>query len=513
MFGSPFLDVHHVFATFQSQLPVGRKQPACNQTRGSVSKQPNTNTVVLAFSFSPGTSRGFFNRAREVEVLSALLKRKPRFTVLLGPPSSGKTALARHVISKTRPDNTPEFHPLTINLHAVDKNGSFLKAFMHQGILAGLRDGFWKDVLSGSEFSIGSLSFKSGKMIHSAETAANIFDQLANRLKPWSPYHGNRPPVLVIDEANAFKRMGDEVSPLEIDAFLNFAVQITKQEAKMHVIFTLFDSFFESWLKQRVNPTHFCTLVVGDLPRQEAHNYFLHMVENDQQLSKEKKDILSSIDFDIPFKMTGGRMFFLEQYIEDVCSSGYFDDPIRFEPVQLAYTVMEADLVGKAKTYSEKEALTRSEEMIERNFLHFRPVSNFSRDLIPLPLIPVVTAQSEPALRAMEMFVKNYGQHGGSRPFGEGSKPERVRVDEEDGQLALKGQIREADQRLEPTILPRYNPQRPQYRDQDDLLSFRDEEDYRHVSFFSKFRAFQVSNSYHKESNDHHSTTQLLIPQ
>ncbi|KNZ48939.1 uncharacterized protein VP01_5310g1 [Puccinia sorghi] len=310
--------------------------------------------------FCPGTSvRGFFNRAREVDELSDLLKQKPRFTVLLGPPSSGKTALAPHVISKTRPDNTPEFHPLTIDLRA------------------------------------------SGKMKHSAEMAANIFNQLANRLKPWSPYQRNRPPILVIDEANAFKRMGNEI------------------KAKMHVIFTLSDSLFESWLKQRRRHKIISCI-------------WLKTINNSQ---KKKKDILTSIDFDIPFKMTGGRMFFLARYIKDVCISGYFDDPIRFRPVQLAYTVMEADLVGKANTYSEKEALTVCElladssgylnyralvrklgsavveEMIERNFLHFRPVSDFSRDLIPLQLIPVVTARSEPALSAMEMFVKNYGQY------------------------------------------------------------------------------------------------------
>ncbi|KNZ54249.1 hypothetical protein VP01_29g4 [Puccinia sorghi] len=113
-------------------------------------------------SFSRGTSvHGFFNRAQEVEGLSDLLKKKPQFTVLLGPPSSGKTALAQHVTSKTQLDNTPEFHPLTIDLRAVDENGSFLKAFMHQGILAGLRNGFWKDMLSESEFSYGDFSIKS----------------------------------------------------------------------------------------------------------------------------------------------------------------------------------------------------------------------------------------------------------------------------------------------------------------------------------------------------------------
>ncbi|KNZ50030.1 hypothetical protein VP01_4639g1, partial [Puccinia sorghi] len=230
---------------------------------------------------------------------SALLKQKPRFTVLLGPPSSRKMALAQHVTSKTQPDDTPEFHPLTIDLRAVNKNGSFLKAFMHQGILVGSRDGFWKDIL-------GPLT-------------TTIDPGWVTRTVPCS----------LLVQIQAFS--DDNIASREIDVFLNFAVRITKQEAKMHVIFTSSDSFFESWLKQRVNPTHFCTLVVGDLPCLEAHNYFLHMVENNQQLSKEKKDILSSINFDIPFKMTGGRMFFLEQYIEDVCGSGYFDDHMNSE--------------------------------------------------------------------------------------------------------------------------------------------------------------------------------------
>jgi len=53
--------------------------------------------------------------------------------------------------------------------------------------------------------------------------------------------------------------------------------------------------------------------------------------------------------------------------------------------------------------------------------------------------------------------------------------------------FALEDQIAQADQRLEPTILPRFNPQRPRSRDQDESSSLRDEEDYRHVSFFSKF--------------------------
>jgi hypothetical protein len=106
---------------------------------------------------------------------------------------------------------------------------------------------------------------------------------------------------------------------------------------------------------------------------------------------------------------------------------------MRFRPVQLAYTVIQGNFLGRAKTFGKKEALAVSEllvnsscgytsyhglveqfggavveEMVQRNFLHLCPVSEFSRDLIPSPSEPVVTAQSEPALRAMEAFLNKY---------------------------------------------------------------------------------------------------------
>ncbi|KAA1097982.1 hypothetical protein PGT21_025986 [Puccinia graminis f. sp. tritici] len=62
--------------------------------------------------------------------------------------------------------------------------------------------------------------------------------------------------------------------------------------------------------------------------------------------------------FAIPFKMTGGKMFLIKSYIPQVYESGHFQDPMRFQFVQVAYTKMETRFLGEAKAYSEEEALS-----------------------------------------------------------------------------------------------------------------------------------------------------------
>jgi hypothetical protein len=94
-------------------------------------------------------------------------------------------------------------------------------------------------------------------------------------------------------------------------------------------------------------------------------------------------------------------------------------------------TFLTMELVGKAKTYSPEEALEvfkmltsssskylfyedicsqfglpKVEEMILRNLLHLRPSSDFARDIQPVPIDDIVTAPSQPQLRAMEELIK-----------------------------------------------------------------------------------------------------------
>ena len=58
----------------------------------------------------------FYNRAAEVARLTTRFKGDPALTVLLGPPSSGKTALVKHVVEQKYNDGSPLFHPLQIDL-------------------------------------------------------------------------------------------------------------------------------------------------------------------------------------------------------------------------------------------------------------------------------------------------------------------------------------------------------------------------------------------------------------
>ena len=54
-----------------------------------------------------------------------MLNRQPMLTVMLGPPSSGKTALVRHVVEQ-RNENGPLFHPLQIDLRGADMKSDSL---------------------------------------------------------------------------------------------------------------------------------------------------------------------------------------------------------------------------------------------------------------------------------------------------------------------------------------------------------------------------------------------------
>ncbi|POW08450.1 hypothetical protein PSTT_07488 [Puccinia striiformis] len=143
-----------------------------------------------------------------------------------------------------------------------------------------------------------------------------------------------------------------------VNVLLDFALTVTQSNSKMHIIFTTSDSLFLDWITQRIKSTYLELLVVGDLSREEANKYFLHVVNNNPQPSKETKEILSSMDFGIVYKMTGGRMFFIVDYINQVNRSGYFDDPRPIYILKNEYSRMLSDSSEEAKTYGEWETLT-----------------------------------------------------------------------------------------------------------------------------------------------------------
>ncbi|POW16171.1 hypothetical protein PSHT_06835, partial [Puccinia striiformis] len=233
-----------------------------------------------------------------------------------------------------------------------------------------------------------------------------IFNELTRRLKSWSLLHGQRPPILIVDEVHSFKRATDEgLLEGKQCAFIDTVA------AKDHHTCSL-----------NINPIDYHSIVLGDLSREEAHLYFLNVVENHPHLSQQKKDTLRSVEFDIPFKLTGGRIPLIQEYVQQVY-------PCNFRVVQHATTVMRGDFHAEAQDLRPKREaveisnllinsssgyLTHSsvpdkfgskviEAMIARNFLHYRPLFIFPmRDLVPTPSKGVVTAPSVAALRALE---------------------------------------------------------------------------------------------------------------
>ncbi|POW14691.1 hypothetical protein PSHT_07320, partial [Puccinia striiformis] len=203
--------------------------------------------------------------------------------------------------------------------------------------------------------------------------------ELTSRLKANPRFTLLGDTVLIIDEANAFKEADDKSYQRGV-----------KNACHFHLIRLLLRSKFP----------HYATDIVNILKTQSLYfssRYHTYLLKHD-------KDRLISVDFKIPSRMTGGRMFLNDEYVEQVAVSGHFEDPMDFEPTQVAYTTLEDELLGKAKPYDQEKSVGSV------GFIHYRPLSRFSRDLLPRPLESVITAQSEPALRAMEAPLKKCGK-------------------------------------------------------------------------------------------------------
>lgn len=176
------------------------------------------------------------------------------------------------------------------------------------------------------------------------------------------------------------------------------------------------------------------------MPFDEAYHYYLHALnerfgENvNSNLFGKSKDFFERV-----FHLTGGRMHFIEKFISQVSGTktpidtGSFYPYIvkGFAPVAHEYgsltsiarrnNIFSRDdfikalnaVVNSGCGYYDYDQLCAEigEEqvsaLIAKNVLHYRPESDMSRDLVPYPKIPVVTAPSEPALRAMELIIQN----------------------------------------------------------------------------------------------------------
>jgi hypothetical protein len=70
-----------------------------------------------------------------------------------------------------------------------------------------------------------------------------------------------------------------------------------------------------------VPTTHFRALVLGDLPLEEAYEYYLNELKNEKQCRSDFPSELFDTDlksFNKIFHLTGGRMWFISSYIDTV---------------------------------------------------------------------------------------------------------------------------------------------------------------------------------------------------
>jgi hypothetical protein len=186
-------------------------------------------------------------------------------------------------------------------------------------------------------------------------------------------------------------------------------------------------------------------LVLGDLTFDEAYEFYLDTLEKkfgqaiDSSLYTTSKDGFKDV-----FHMTGGRMWFIRDFINQISQTGQriesgnidLNSVIKFAPVVQEFGILSIlkygcsdfnkedfrvavgrlfnsrhgyypyeDLfieLGKGDTEVGKKKISA---LIKRNVLHFRPASDLARDLIPFPDYNVVTATGTPALRAMERII------------------------------------------------------------------------------------------------------------
>jgi KaiC/GvpD/RAD55 family RecA-like ATPase len=188
----------------------------------------------------------FFNRVDEIK--NSLLEGDPQFTVLLGPPSSGKTRFIRHVVEQKDPHlmefQQAKFFPLFVNLRGVKVNEEDWFAMAFEKEVEKFRRYLKSVEVSGNGVRVDfvPIEHKQTQKQKPEPIIVKTFDKLVSFCEK-SP----RPGVLVIDEANKLMLLADK-NPEDFRTFMDGVVKVTKEDRRLHVVFTSSDSFFEKWL-------------------------------------------------------------------------------------------------------------------------------------------------------------------------------------------------------------------------------------------------------------------------
>jgi Cdc6-like AAA superfamily ATPase len=175
------------------------------------------------------------DRKKELVKLSnAFSNGDPRIHAVLGPPSSGKTALVREITSKGN------FSPFFIN-------GRSGQLDTPTGIYDTLYEQF-------NTFCIcsGYRGFNIENVCRTSSDVTKLLEYINYHLPKWSFWNNhNKPsPILIIDEANMmFTQLGND-NPALLKSILSWLVLITK-EKRLPVVLTSSNSFFLNWIIDR----------------------------------------------------------------------------------------------------------------------------------------------------------------------------------------------------------------------------------------------------------------------
>ncbi|CAB5212023.1 hypothetical protein RhiirA5_425747 [Rhizophagus irregularis] len=381
----------------------------CLSTGGSISNMLS-NGYIARYNTKANV---FFNRTRELRYFrNAFSNEQPRLHVILGPPSTGKTALIRVITTKNE-----NFSPLFINC----RNGQFDSP---------------ENVYNSLSIQFKTLADKQMKYLEKLPNELEIKDKILDFVnfvaeKGKEKITSDRVSELL---TNLFSQLGNsskEGASL-LKSFLNWLVLNTKEERRFHAILTSSDSFFINWIESQLQIPHVTPYVVGDLSIGEAEDYFeKHVLP--QHGCEELKG-----KFDHVRRITGTRMLIINMYVSEYKNNGgklEYDefsvfrqeddklrtglDPFGFpgEPIdplwdrndliKVMKKIVEAENKGFVleRDLIEEIGIRKLHSLVNNNFLHRRQTNMFAND-INAPNEVILTAMNQPSLRAMERLLK-----------------------------------------------------------------------------------------------------------
>ncbi|KAH7620546.1 putative ATP-binding protein [Nannochloris sp. 'desiccata'] len=235
----------------------------------------------------------FFNRSAEKEEFEKKLNNKPgAITVLIGPPSCGKSRFLKEVVDQLLLGQDPP-PVIFINSRLVQVDGP-------EEISKALCDGITsqKNLLNVSKFPdlvqaileqvsgvagvktpVGDVSVNLAKLAEWFKKDEGNLTKTIEKLKIvfTSTALLPRKPVIVIDEANMLMDWKEEDSKEKnLKHLLAFLVAISKEANLVHVHVATSDFFLVTWLKLKGLATNnFVIKVLGDLTEEEARGFFL----------------------------------------------------------------------------------------------------------------------------------------------------------------------------------------------------------------------------------------------